>query len=267
MQRRQFIAGIATGVPLGLAGCLGAPNTGGDTTATETAATTDAGTLAVGDAVDLADGGSLSVVDVGAAAFVATRGEGDDQVHSEADGRYVTVKFAPDGIDDYQSFVAENVTLALNGDHEFGDPLFPIGGGPARFDAAFAVPTDVTPYGATVELDTGETAATWELDARDIEAITQTVDYEVTGLSAPESVAPGASFTAELEVVNDGDALTFRGVVEGTAGAPSRFAREVAAGTTETLTFDATAPAADGETFDVTIDYGHDDATATVAYE
>ncbi|WP_353635288.1 hypothetical protein ABSL23_07855 [Halobacterium sp. NMX12-1] len=265
MQRRQFIAGIAAGAPLGLAGCLGAPSTSDDAAATDT--TTDAGTLSVGDAADLADGGSLSVADVGAAAFVATRGEGDDQVHSEADGRYVTVKFAPDGIDDYRSFVSEHVTLTLNGDHEFGDPLFPIGGGPSRFDAAFAVPSDVTPYGATVELDAEETTATWELDARDIEAITQSVDYEVTGLTAPDSVAPGASFTAELEVVNDGDAVTFRGVVEGTAGAPSRFARDVAAGATETLTFDVTAPPADGETFDVAIDYGHADAAATVAYE
>jgi len=263
MQRRQFIAGIAAGAPLGLAGCLSAP-TGSDETATET---TDAGPLAVGDGVDLADGGSLSVAGVGATAFVATRGDGDDQVHSVADGRYVTVTFAPDGIDDYRSFVADNVTLTLNGEHSFTDPLFPIGGGRARFQAAFAVPTDVTPYGATVELDADGTTATWELNARGIEAITQSVDYEVTELRAPESVAPGDSFTLELDVTNGGDALTFRGVVEGTAGAPSRFARDVAASTTETLAFSVTAPAADGDTFDVAIDYGHDDATATVAFE
>lgn len=286
MERRTFLASVSASVPLALAGCVGGQDdepsqtTAPDETTTQptTSNTTragESGPLSVGEDASLGGDRSLGVVDAGASAFVVTRGEADDQVHAVEDERYVTVKFAPTGIDDYRSFVAGNVTLTVNDNREFGDPVFPIGGGPSRFDAAYSIPTDLTPYTATVALDTGDETVEWEFDARDIEAITQTVDYSVGSLSAPDSVPEGESFTAELPVENAGDDVTFYAVLTGTANAPTRVSETLPAGETTTVEIDATAPerSDDGDQtgveagFEFAVDWGHGEATATVDYE
>lgn len=280
MERRRFLASVsAAAVPLSLAGCMGGQDDEPSETTTEptdspttgeptTTQPTESGPLSFGETAELSGDRALTVESAGASAFAVTRGEGDDQVHSVEDGRYVTVKFSPDGITDYRSFVSEHVTLTVNGEEEFSDPLFPLGGGPSRFDAAYAVPAGITPYTATVDVDTGDATASWEFDARAIEAITQTVDFSVTGLSAPDAVEPDANFTAELTVDNAGDAITFYGVLEGTAGAPARISEDLPAGETTTFDVAATAPEADGaDEFEFAVDYGYDDVAETVAYE
>lgn len=289
MERRTFLASVSASIPLAVAGCMGGQDEPSQTTeqpATTTDPNTtgepaDSGPLSVGDEASLSDDRALAVVDAGASAFVVTRGDPDEQVHALEDERYVRLKFAPTGIDDYQSFVADNVTLTVNGrmDSEdtvtLEDPVFPIGGGPSRFDAAYSLPTDVTPYTATVELDADDQSAAWAFSAEDIEAITQAVDYTVGSLSAPEAVPEGESFTAELPVENEGDDVTFYAVLTGTANAPTRISKDLPGGEETTIEIDATAPerSDDGDESGVEVgfgfgfDWGHGTASATVEYE
>ncbi|WP_232701050.1 hypothetical protein [Halobacterium wangiae] len=279
MERRRFLAGLTATVPLALAGCIGGQDDEDDTSTTAptddtttqtpddtTTTTTDSGPLSVGDAVSLGDGRELAVVDAGASAFAVTRGTGAEQVHASDDERFVTVKFAPTGIDDYQSFVAENVTLTINDEETFADPVFPLGGGSNRFDAAYAIPRDLTPYTATVSVETGSEAASWEFDSRDIESVTQNVDFSVGELSVPDSVPAGEGFTAELPVDNGGGALTFYAVVQGTANAPTRISEDLPASEETVVEIQPTAPDTDGE-FDLTVDWSAGSATKTVQLE
>lgn len=294
MERRTFLASVSASVPLAVAGCMGEsgdePSTTSEsngttaepTTQATTEQPTDSGPLSVGEAASLSDGRELAVVDAGASAFVVTRGDADEQIHAEDGERFIRVKFAPDGIEDYRSFVEDNVRVTVNERSEGTDhgaillePVFPIGGGPSRFDAAWSIPTDVTPYTATVTLDAGEETYDWVFDAEHIEAITQTVDYTVGSLSAPDSVAPGESFTAELPVENEGDAVEFYAVLTGTANAPTRIAEDLPGGEETTIEVDATAPErSDGGDqtgaevgFEFALDWGHGAAAATVDYE
>lgn len=264
MQRRQFITGLAAGASLGLAGCLGGQSDGTTTepTTQTTQSTTDT-------SAQLGDDRTLDVVGTGATAFVVTREDGEARVQSQRNARQVLVTFAADGVDDHEQFVAENVALTVNGEHEYTDPVFPEGGDASEFDAAYAVPTDVTPYGATVELDTGDTTRAWEFDARDIESITQAVDYEVTDVSVPDSVAPEAEFGAELEIDNAGDAIEFTTSVAATADAPRVATFDVPAGETVTRTLDLTAPANenDEDNFAVELHWGANGFVTAVPYE
>ncbi|MFB6270396.1 MAG: hypothetical protein ABEH83_10655 [Halobacterium sp.] len=290
MERRRFLASVSTTVPLALAGCMGGQDDDTSTTTTGTTQTTEStmqnttqqqaasGPLSVGEAASLSGGRELAVVDAGASAFVVTRGDAENQVHATEDERYVRVKYAPTGIEDYKSFVADNVTVTVNGrmDSEdtttLGDPIFPIGGGPSRFDAAYSIPTDVTPYTATVELQADGGSVAWEFGAEYIEAITQSVDYTVGSLSAPDAVAGGDSFTAELPVENKGDEITFYAVLTGTANAPTRVSETLPSGEETTIQVDATAPekpsdAGDDASFQFALHWGHGEASADVAYE
>jgi hypothetical protein len=279
MDRRRFLASLSATVPFALAGCIGdqeddtsttAPTddtttqTTGDTTTTPT----DPGPMAVGDAVSLGDGRELAVVGSGASAFAITRGTGTEQIHATEGERFVTVKFAPTGIDDYRAFVAENVTLTINDEEEFGDPVFPLGGGSNRFDAAYSIPTDLTPYTTTVTVESDGETASWEFDSRDIQSITQNVDYAVGELSVPDAVPAGESFAAELPVDNGGDELTFYAVIEGAANAPRRISEDLPASEETAVKLEPTAPDADGDSeFEFTVDWGANSVSETVNFE
>jgi hypothetical protein len=285
MERRTFLASVSAAVPLALAGCMGGQDEPSNTTTeqadtTDTTDTTDnsettetterpeqSGPLSLGEEVSLSGDRAFAALDAGASAFVVTRGRGDDRIHAVSEERYVTVKFAPTGVSDYEAFVEENVTLALNGEEEFGDPVFPIGGGPNRFDAAYSIPTDLTPYTATVSLETGDGSVEWAFDARDIETISQSVDYEVGSLSAPESVAAGEDFTAELPVDNGGGEFTFYAVVEDTANAPTLVSEDLPASEETVVEIDATAPDTDEDAFEFTVDWDHGEDSTSVAIE
>ncbi|WP_336034585.1 hypothetical protein [Halobacterium yunchengense] len=286
MERRQFLASASAAVPLALAGCLGGQDddpstttepddtTGEPTTRPTTEQPTEDGPLSVGETASLSGDRALGVEGVDASAFVLTRGSGADAVHAVEGERYVRVTFAPDGVDDYESFVAEHCTLTVD-DETFDDPVFPIGGGQVQFEAAYSVPADLTPYTASVDVDTGDAAATWAFDARDVEAVTQSVDYEVGDLSAPDSVPAGESFTAELPVDNGGDEIEFHAAVRGTANAPLRVSETLPGGEETTVEVDATAPERSGDDdqtgvevgFEVAVDFGHGERSATVDYE
>ena len=223
--------------------------------------------MSVGEKVSLGDDRAIGVVGTGATAFVVTRNGTDTQVHAGNTTRHVLVTFNADGVDDYESFVAENVTFTINGEETFSDPVFPIGGGSNQFAAAYAVPNDLTPYTASVALDTGDVSGTWEFDARNIESITHHVDFKVASVSAPDAVAAEADFGIDVEVENAGEVLEFVTQVQGTAGAPKRASFEIPAAKTKTVTVEATAPAADGNSeFDVTLNWGADSATKTIAF-
>lgn len=249
MDRREFLAGTAASLPLALAGCLGEQGDDEtDTTQTQTQTTQstdnssngDDGPLAVGDEAGLSGDRALAVSGFDASAFVVSRDGSERTVHSGKTTRYVHVALQPTGIDDYEAFAAENVTLHVN-DESFTDPVFPLGGGANQFVAAYPVPSDVTPYTASVEVDTGDANATWELGARDIETVTKTVDYAVSDVSFPESVEPGATFTVELTVSNNGDAMEFV-LQHEVAGSGGRETYDVPAGEETTLELDFTAP-------------------------
>ncbi|MDH5021540.1 hypothetical protein [Halobacterium rubrum] len=270
MNRRDFLAGTAASLPLALAGCLGT-GSGGDDDPTQTQTPEHSpgdGPFAVGDEVGLGDDRALTVADFDASAFVVSRDGADRTVHSGKTTRYVHVALKPDGIDDREAFAADNVTLVVN-DEEFGDPVFPLGGGPSQFVAAYPVPTDVTPYTASVEVDTGDgETASWEIDARGIESITQTVDYAVADVSLPDAVEPGAEFTAELTVSNNGDAMEFVVQYRG-GGNTGRETLDVPAGEESTLELDLTAPSDPGgdDGFGVTLEWGARGVTELVLYE
>ncbi|SEW04881.1 hypothetical protein [Halobacterium jilantaiense] len=269
MDRRDFLAGTAASLPLALAGCLGSSGDGGgDGDATQTPeSTTDDGPLSSGDEVSLSGDRALTVADFDASAFVVSKDGSDRTVHSAKTTRYVHVALKPDGIDDREAFAADNVTLHVN-DESFTDPVFPLGGGPSQYVAAYPVPTDVTPYTASVEVDTGDTTATWELDARAIEDITQSVDYAVSDVSLPEAVEPGATFTADLTVSNAGDAMEFVVQYE-VGGSTGRESYDVPAGEETTLELELTAPSTTGDSDDLTValDWGGRSVSETVAYE
>jgi len=278
MDRRRFLASVSASVPLALAGCVGGQDDGESSTTTDettdttestdttTTTTTDDGPMAFGDEVSLADDRAVSVESAGSTAFVVSADGGGRTVHAGNTTRYTLLTFQVDAVDDYEAFVSENVTLTVN-DQTYGDPVFPLGGGFNQFTAAFPVPNDVTPYTASVDLDTGDTTASWELSARDVQDITQAVEFSVTSVSAPDTVESEGSFGVDLTVDNAGDAMTFVTKVLGTAGAPTRTSFDIDAGTEKTVTVDATAPAAgDDSEFDVTLDWGADSATRTIAF-
>ena len=279
MERRRFLAGLSATVPLALAGCLGGQDDDTSTTASNdetttqtpddtTTSTTDSGPLSVGEKLSLGDDRAIGVVGMDATAFVLTREGTDYQVHSGNTTRYVLVTFDIDAVSDYESLVAENVTLTLNDEQSFGDPVFPLGGGANQFVAAYPVPNDVTPYTGSVDLDTGDQPATWEFDARDIESITQNVDWEVTSETVPDSVAPEAEFGVDLEIESNGDAFEFVTTVAGTASAPTRATFDVPASDTVTKTVELTAPAADGESeFHVELDWGGTGIIEVIPFE
>lgn len=286
MERRTFLASVSASIPLAVAGCLGGGDdeSGETTTAPETTTTdqtTDedsiteenSGPLSVGETASLSDDRELAVLDADASAFVVTRGTGEDRIHAVEGERYVRVKFSPTGLDDYQSFVAENVTVAVNGDLDsedtvtLADPIFPIGGGPSRFDAAFSMPTDLTPYTATVSLEMGDESVDWEFSAGYIEAITQAVDYTVGSVSTPDTLAAGDDFTVELPVENEGDDVEFHAVLTGTANAPTQVSEPLTGGEETTIEIEATAPDTDGDSFELVVDWDYGEASTTVGYE
>lgn len=287
MDRRRFLASVSASVPLALAGCLGGQDDTPSTTTAPTQTTADAttetttdattttdgdGPLGFGEHASLSDDRSISVESADATAFVVTADGTERLVHAGNTTRYTLVTFQIDEIAEYESFVRENVTLAVvdqNDDEQTFEPeLFPLGGGSNQFTAAFPVPNDVTPYLASVNLDTGDTTAAWEFDAAAISDITQNVDFEVTDVSAPDAVESEASFGVDLTVDNAGDPMTFVAKLLGTASAPTRTSFDLDGSAETTVTVDASAPAADGASeFDVTADWGADTATRTVAYE
>lgn len=270
MDRRDFLAGTAAAVPVALAGCLGSgdgDDDDDDSTQTQTPETDTDGPLSVGDSASLGDDRGLTVAGIDASAFVVSKEGADRTVHSGKTTRYVHVALQPDGIDDREAFAADNVTLVVN-DESFTDPVFPLGGGPSQYVAAFPVPTDVTPYTASVEVEAGDATATWELDARAVEDATQTVDYAVSDVSLPESVEPGADFTAELTVSNNGDAMDFVVQYQG-GGNTGRETFDAPAGEERTFTLDLTAPSdpSGDDGFGVTLDWGARGITELVTYE
>jgi hypothetical protein len=274
MRRRRFLAGTAATLPVALAGCLGDQGSGGDdgtdsTPTTGDSASADDGPLAVGDEANLPGDRALTVDGLDASAFVVSRDGAERTVHSGTTTRYVHVALRPDGIDDYEAFAAEHVTLRVN-DEAYTDPVFPLGGGSVRFVAAYPVPADVTPYTASVEVDTGDANATWELDAREIETITTDVDYAVTDVVFPESVEPGETFSVELTVSNNGDAMAFV-VQHEAAGSTGRESVDVPAGEETTLVLDFTAPSDPGEDDDdgvsVELDWGSKGVAEVVPYD
>lgn len=250
MDRRRFLAGTAASLPLALAGCLGEQGDEETAQTQTTQSTTDAtgtddasnsdGPLSTGDEASLSGDRALTVAGFDASAFVVSRDGADRTVHSGKTTRYVHVALQPSGIDDHEAFAAEHVTLHVN-DESFTDPVFPLGGGANQFVAAYPVPTDVTPFTASVEVDTGDATATWELGAREIETITTTVDYAVSDTAFPESVEPGATFTVELTISNNGDAMAFV-VQHEVAGAGGRETFDVPAGEESTFELQFTAP-------------------------
>jgi hypothetical protein len=277
MDRREFLAGTAASLPLALAGCLGEQGDD-ETEPTQTQTTDDStntddtvnseGPLSVGEEASLSGGRALTVAGFDASAFVVSRDGAERHIHSEPTSRYVHVALRPDGIDDHEAFAAEHVTLHVN-DQSFTDPVFPLGGGPSQFVAAYPVPTDVTPYTASVEVETGDATATWELGAREVETVTKTVDYAVSDVSLPESIEPGATFTAELTVSNNGDAMDF--VVQYDTGAGAGRERfDVPAGEETTLELDLTAPSDPDEGDDgaaVQLEWGGQGVIEVVPYD
>lgn len=286
MNRRRFLATVSASIPLAFAGCLGdsddEPSTTHAPTDDDIAETTDeptsepttsepttSGPMSVGDKVSLGDDRAIGVVDTDATAFVVTRDGTDYQVHSGNTTRYVLITFDVDSVDDYESFVAENVTLTINGEETFTDPVFPLGGGSNRFSAAYPVPNDLTAYTSSVQLDADGASATWALGARYVEAITRDVDFQVSSVTTPDSVGSEADFGIDVEVENAAsDPLEFYTIVEGTSSGQMRANFEVPGGETVTNTIDATAPAADGNSeFDVTLDWDADSVTKTIQFE
>lgn len=277
MNRRRFLASASAAASLALAGCTSGqddePSTTTEATDTTTpqtttpTTTTDDGPLAIGDEVSLFGESAMTVAGASASAFVVSRDGAERAVHSGNTTRYVHVTFDIDAIDDYETFVAENVTLQLN-DETFTDPVFPLGGGRNQFVAAYPVPNDLTPFTGSVVLDTGDASATWEFDARAIEDVTQTVNYAVTNVAAPDSVAAESSFAVDLTVSNDGDPMEFVTKVFGTSSAPFRESFDVEGGSESTLTLDLTAPSADGDSeFEFSLDWGARTVNRTVAFE
>lgn len=278
MDRRRFLATLSTTVPLAVAGCLGGQDdepstttestTDQPTTTTTTTTTTQSGPYSVGQQVDLSDDRAIGVAGGDASAFVLTRTDGEVSLHGAADKHYVHVVFNVTNVPDYESLVRDSVTLTI-GDQSFDRPLFPLGGGFNQFAAAYAIPNDLTPYSPTVDLDTGDTTATWAFDAPTVSAITQEVDYTVTSLSVPDSVASEGAFTATLTIENAAsDPFEFVSILRGTASAPVRLRHDVPANETTSFDIDATAPAADGsDSFDLTLDWAYDAATRTISYE
>lgn len=276
MNRRRFIASAATAVPLALAGCTSGQDdepstttaqTRTTTTTTTTATTADDGPLAVGEEVNLSGERAVTVADTGATAFVVSRDGADYTVHAGNTTRFVLVTFEVDNVDGYESFVTENATLRLN-EQTFSGPVFPLGGGQNQFVAAYATPNELTPYTGGVELDAGEVSAAWEFDARDVESITRTVDFEVTDVVVPSTVPAGEDFTAKLVLANDGDPMDFVTQVTGTSSAPTRTSFTAEGATDSTYALELTAPSADGASeFELGLDWGADTATRTVSFE
>lgn len=271
MERRQYLASLSAAATLAIAGCQGQsddPSTTDSTTnATDsqdptTSSTTDDGPLAFGDELSLSGEMAFAVTSATAHASVLTRAEGDVDVVAPEEGCYAVFTLEADGIDDYEAFVSEHVTLVIN-DEEYGDPVFPLGGDRSEFQAAFPVPADATPYTASVTVETDATTATWELDARAIGGITQAVDYAVTSVEVPDSVEGGAEFDVEFTVENAAaDPLRFLATLS--AASTSRLTVEVPGSTTETFTRTATAPS-DADEVEVVLDYGATTETQTVA--
>jgi len=290
MDRRKFIALLSSSIPLSMAGCMSGDD-GGDsgsteppatdvpatdeptetapepTTTTTTTTPEDDGPLSVGESVELPDGGTISVARMDSSAFVLTQGDGGADVQAENGAYYVRVTFNAQGISDYESFVSENVGLTIN-DAKYGDPVITYASGFSTFTAAYLVPNDVTPYTGRVSLETGDVSAAWEFDAGVIEVITQNVTYTVPSVSVPESVAAGNSFDVEFTVENGGSPMTFLAQVFGTKKAPLRLRKDVPGQDAKTFTVSAQAPSADGaDEFDVTLDWGADATTKTIAFE
>jgi hypothetical protein len=276
MDRRQVLASASAALGAALAGCMG----GGDddtsttttteqtktTTTTTTTTTTEQGPMAVGEELSLGDDQAMAVSGLDASAFVVSRDGSERVIHSGNATRYVHVTFEVDNVDDYESFVRENAALRLN-EETYTEPVFPLGGGFNQFTAAYPVPNDVTAFTGGVELDASDATGTWEFDARNIEAVTMTVDWEVTNVAAPDSVAPEADFTVDLTVVNDGDDIEFVTKYAVAGGSPSRDRWAAAGGEESTITLELTAPAADGASeFDVSMDWGARSVTRTIAF-
>lgn len=286
MDRRRFLASVSASVPLALAGCLGGQDNDPSTTAptqTTTDPTTDGttagtttetsdGPLSFGEHANLSGDRSIAVEGADATVFVVTADGAERLVHAGNTTRYTLVTFQIDEITEYESFVRENVVLTIldqnDDERTFEAELFPLGGGFNQFTAAFPVPNEVTPYLASVNLDTGDTTAAWEFDAGDISDITKSVDFEVTEVSAPDAVESEGSFGVNLTVDNAGDPMTFVAKLHGTASAPTRTSFDLDGSTETTVTVDASAPAADGDSeFEFTVDWGADTAARTVSYE
>ncbi|MFT4890665.1 MAG: hypothetical protein ACI9YT_001583 [Halobacteriales archaeon] len=284
MERRKFITVLSSMVPLSMAGCMGGQNDGGSgttaapttdepagTTAEPTTTTTttpeDDGPLSVGDRVELSDDRGISVARIESSVVVLTQADGGADVKGEKGGYYVLVSFDGNGISEYESFVRENVSVVIEGE-EYGDPVFTYASGFNTFTAAYQVPADIVPYTGSVRLDTGDLSAIWEFDGGVIDAITRKVDYSVSSLSVPDSVAPESPFSIEFTVENGGDPMTFLAQVFGTLEAPLRIREDVPESDAKTVTVAAKAPAAgDADEFDVTLDWGADSTTETIPFE
>lgn len=275
MDRRQVLASASAALGAALAGCMGGQDgdtstttttTEQTTTTTTTTTTTESGPLALGEEVSLSGGAAMTAAGLGASAFVVSRDGSDRVIHSGNTTRYVHVTFEVDDVDDYESFVRENVALRLN-DETYTDPVFPLGGGFNQFTAAYPVPDDVTPYTGGVELDTGDTTTTWEFDARDIGDATMTVDWAVADVAAPDSVAPETDFTVELTVSNNGDDIQFVAQYAVGSDSRSRDSWTVPGGEEKTIALELTSPARDGASeFDVSMNWGARSVTRTVAF-
>jgi hypothetical protein len=271
VDRRQVLASAAAAAAAGLAGCLGGGDSDSSTTTDEqptttATTTTDSGPMAVGDERSLGDDHAMTVAGLDASAFVVSRNGSDRVVNAGNTTRYVHVTFEVDNVDDYETFVRENATLRIN-EETYGDPVFPLGGGFNQFTAAYPVPNDVTPYTGGVDLDTGDTEATWEFDARDIGDITMDVDWDVSSVAVPDSVAPEAEFAVELTVANAGDDVTFATEYAVGDGSGGRESWSAPGGEDTTVALELTAPAADGASeFDVSLDWGARSVTRTVAF-
>lgn len=268
-----------------MAGCMGDGNDGGSVTTaapttdepagttaepTTTATTTtaeDDGPLSVGDRVGLSDDRAISVARIDSSVFVLTQADGGAEVKGENGTYYVLVSFNGHGITEYESFVRENVSVVIE-EEEYGDPVFTYASGFNTFTAAYQVPADIVPYRGSVRLDAGDVSAVWEFDAGVIDAITRSVDYSVSSLSVPDSVAPESPFSIEFTVENGGDPMTLLAQVFGTLEAPLRIREDVPEKDGKTVTVAAKAPAAgDADEFDVTLDWGADSTTETITFE
>lgn len=270
MNRRRFLTAVSATLPLSVAGCLGddtedqPPTTGSPPTSEPTTSEP----MSVGDTADLSGDAALTLLDGTAHASIVVARDDGPEIRANDGKKWILLDFDADYVDDRQALVSDSVTLTLN-ETDFTDPVFVARGGPNNFTAAYEVPADLSPWAGNVTIDTGDASDTWQLDARTLEDMAHTVSYSVTSVSVPDSVARGDDYDIDVTVENAGSGLLrFLTRLHPAGVASSTVNFEVPKGETKTHTTTVTASVAEGaEEFDVSLDWGVDSTTKTIAVE
>ncbi|WP_232687569.1 hypothetical protein [Halobacterium zhouii] len=271
MNRRRFLTAVSATLPLSVAGCLGNGNDDDQQTSTGSPTTDEPTTsepMKVGETADLSGETALTLLDGTAHASIIVGTEDGPEVAANEGKKWALLNFDADAVDDRQTLVSDSVTLTLN-ETDYTDPTFVARGGQNDFTAAYEVPADLSPWAGHVTVDTGDASATWQLDARTLEDMAHAVSYSVTSVSVPDSVARGDSYDVDVTVENAGSAaMRFLARLNPAGVSPTTVEFEVPQGETKTNTTTVTASVAEGtEEFDVSLDWGVDSTTKTIAVD